>query len=215
MKNFSNKSRAIVFVISAALVSLFALVGASWNNPVLADGTNNVQPLVSPSETAPAPQTVGAPCNSTAILLSDTLGKVIASAVVVPAPSDNICTLLQVVPETNVTFPVTFPEFQIPATGLFGAGSLNISASPTGYTRTTDAAQFAGAIGNNKVRMCFTLPSNYASFKSNRIAYFDTNPSINRWVFLTTKVNTVANQACMTKGLFKPIPAVFALFGQN
>jgi hypothetical protein len=218
MKQFSNKTRAIVFVVSAAFVTLFGFLGASWSNPVLADGTNNIQPLVAPSETAQvhAPQAVGGPCDSPAILLNDTLGKVIASAVVLPTPTKELCTLLQVVPEPNALFPVTFPEFQIPATGLFGAGSLNIASAPTGYTRITDAAQFGGVIGGNKVKICFVLPTNSASFKSQRVAYYDTTPGINRWVFLTTKVDKVANQACMTKGLFKPVPpVVFALFGQN
>jgi len=223
MKQFSNKSRAIVFIISAAVVTLFAFVGANWSSPVLADGTNNVQPLVAPSETAHAPEAVGGPCDSPAILLHDTLGNVIASAVVLPTPTKELCTLLQVVPEPNPAFPVTFPEFQIPATGLFGPGSLNIANAPTGYTRITDAVQFGGVIGGNKVRMCFTLPTNYASFKSVRVAYYDTVLAVPRWVFLTTQLlpkvdaqHPAPTQACMTKGLFKPIPpVVFGLFGQN
>ncbi len=217
MKHFSNRTRAIVFIVSAAAVILFGLIGASWSNPALAQGTNSVQPLVTPvaSEVVRIPGTAGAPCNSPSLLLNDTLGKLIASAVVVPSPSTAICTLLQVVPESNASFPTTFPEFQIPATGLFGAGSTNIPGAPGGYTRITDSVQFAGPISGNKVRMCFVLPTNSSSFKSNRIAYYDTTPGINRWVFLTTKVDTVAGTACMTKGLIKPIPAVFALFGQN
>lgn len=214
MKNFSNKTRAIAFIVSGAAMGLFALLGATWSNPVLADGTNNVQPLVAPSETAPAVEAAGAPCDSASILLNDTLGKVIASAVVVPSPTDDICLFLQVVPETNATFPVTFPEFQIPATGLFGAGSLDIAAAPGGYSRITDAAHFAGPIGANKVRVCFTLPANASSFKTTRIAYYDTNPQINRWVFLTTATNVAGTQACMTKGLYKT-NVVFGLFGQK
>ena len=131
------------------------------------------------------------------------------------ASATAVCTLLQVVPEPNATFPVTFPALQIDATDLFGPGSTAIPDSPRGYTRITDAVQFDGAITFNKVRMCFTLPSNVSTFKTARLAYYDTTPGINRWVFLITSVNTVTNQGCMKKGLFKPIPAVFALFGQN
>lgn len=216
MKQFSVNSRAVAFVLTAVVVTLFGLVSASWSNPALADQTSN--PGVQATPTAERqPKSVGAPCDDTInLILPDILDNLIASAVVLPSPSHlAICTLKQVVPEVNAGFPVTFPEFQIVATGLFGAGSVEVPASPRGYSRITDAVQFAGAIGGNKVRMCFVLPVGYTAFKSVRIAYYDTTPGINRWVFLTTQVNTLTNQACMKKGLFKPIPAVFALFGQN
>jgi hypothetical protein len=213
MKQFSNKTRAIFFMATAALVTLLGLVSASWSNPVLAQGTVSVQPSATATEVS-APKTVGGPCNTTLELL-DVLDQLVASAVVSPSPDSSICTLKQVVPETNDGFPVTFPEFQIKAAGLFGANSLDIPADPTGYDRISDTVQFAGAIGNNKVRMCFNLPADYASYKSVRIAYFDTTPNINRWVFLKTAVTSSTNLACMTRGLYKPIPASFALFGQN
>lgn len=214
MKQFSAKTRAIFFMVTATLVTLLGLVSATWSNPALAQGTTGgLLPTVTATAVA-APKTVGGPCNTTIELL-DVLDELIASATVSPAPDSSLCTLKQVVIEPNVGFPVTFPEFQIKAAGLFGANSLVIPADPGGYDRITDAVQFAGAIGSNKVRMCFDLPADYASYKSVRIAYYDTTPNINRWVYLKTTVNAATNLACMSRGLYKPIPAVFALFGQN
>lgn len=212
MKQFSAKTRVIIFVAAATLVTLLGLVSTSWSNPAMAQGTVNVLPTAT---TVPVPKTVGGPCNSPSLVLLDVLDKLIASAVVSPSPNNSICTLKQVVVEPHVGFPVTFPEFQIKAVGLFGPNTLVIPSDPAGYDRITDAVQFAGAIGNNKVRMCFALPVGYAAFKSVRIAYFDSTPGINRWVFLRTTVTSATNLACMSRGLFRPIPAVFSLFGQN
>ena len=128
--------------------------------------------------------TTGGPCDS--LQLSDTSSNLIASAFVLPLPdSATGCALYQVVPEPNVDYPATDPADQVDAAGLFGSGSTAIANHPAGYTRISDAVQFAAAdIGGNKVRMCFTLPSNYTSYKSQKIAYYDTTPTINRWVFL-------------------------------
>jgi PKD repeat protein len=155
-------------------------------------------------------------CSDPRIALNDASGNPIASAVVLPSPTLEPCALFQVVPETHSGFPEASPASQVDAAELFGPGSTAIANSPVGYDRISDAVQFTGNIGANKVRVCFSLPSNYTAYKTNRIAYYDTTPAINRWVFLTTSVNSANKQACMTKGLFKPSPpVVFGLFGLN
>jgi hypothetical protein len=210
MKQLSNKVRSALMAVMAVAVIVLGLVGATWSTPALAEGTVGVsEPTVTPTVTT-TPKTAGAPCNTT-LILNDVTEHFIASGVLSPAPSaENICTLLQVVPESNTAFPITFPEFQVKATGLFGADRVAIPASPAGYTRLNDAVQFAGYT-KSSLRMCFDMPT--GSYKSLRIAYYDTTPTIDRWVFLRT--GTVNGQICMTRGLRSPLPAVFALFGQQ
>jgi hypothetical protein len=205
----SSKARILTMIATALVITALALVSTGWGQ-ALAQGTVGILPTASATAAA---RIASQPCDET-LTLYDVLDVKIASAVLTPPPPvGNLCTLLQVVPETNLGFPVTFPEFQIPATGLFGVGSTGIPASPAGYTRLTDAVQFAGYKGPS-LKMCFVVPANSTGFQSLRIAYFDVTPNINRWVFLRT--GAVANgEICMSRGLRSPIPAVFALFGQN
>jgi PKD repeat protein len=141
-------------------------------------------------------------------------GETIASAALAPPPPpDTVCTLLQVVPEPNDAFPDSPADRQISATGLFGAGRTAIQPAPLGTTRLTDAVQFAGFVGSS-LRVCFTVPPAATEFRELRIAYYDTTPSIDRWVFLRTGEVTDGT-ICMTRGLRSPIPAVFTLFGNN
>jgi hypothetical protein len=201
-------------IIAGLFVSLFGLVSASWNNPALAQTVGLL-----PTETAVvAPRAALIPCDED-LVLYDIFDAKIASATLAPVPPEgNWCSLLQVVPETNAGFPVTFPELQIDALGLFTPSLASIPAAPAGYTRITDAVQFAGYKGSS-LRMCFVLPANYTSYQRVRIAYFDVTPTINRWVYLSTGTPTAkadgTTEVCMNRGLRSPIPAVFAVFGQN
>jgi hypothetical protein len=210
MKQSSKVARIVLMLTTALVIAALAVMSGGWGQ-ALAQGTVGIQPL--PSETAAAPKIASQPCDQT-MTLYDINDVKIASAVLTPKPAvGNLCTLLQVIPESNPAFPVTFPEFQVAATGLFGVGSTTIPAAPGGYTRLTDAVQFAGLKGPS-LNMCFVVPAGSSSYKSLRIAYFDVTPNINRWVFLRT--GAISNgEICMSRGLRSPIPAVFSLFGQN
>lgn len=210
MKQSSKLARIALMLTTALVITALAVMSSGWGQ-ALAQGTVGIQPL--PSETAAAPKIASQPCDQT-MTLYDINDVKIASAVLTPKPAvGNLCTLLQVIPEANPAFPITFPEFQVAATGLFGVGSTTIPTAPGGYTRLTDAVQFAGIKGPS-LNMCFVVPAGASSYKSLRIAYFDVTPNINRWVFLRT--GAVANgEICMSRGLRSPIPAVFSLFGQN
>lgn len=209
MKQSSKVARIALMLTTALVITALAVMSGGWGQ-AMAQGTVGILPL--PSETAPA-KIASQPCDQT-LTLYDINDVKIASAVLTPKPAvGNLCTLLQVIPEANPAFPITFPEFQIAATGLFGVGSTTIPTAPGGYTRLTDAVQFAGLKGPS-LNMCFVVPTGASSYKSLRIAYFDVTPNINRWVFLRT--GAVANgEICMSRGLRSPIPAVFSLFGQN
>jgi hypothetical protein len=209
MKQSSKVVRIALMLTTAMVITALAVMSSGWGQ-ALAQGTVGILPL--PTEESVA-RIAGQPCDKT-LTLWDINDVKIASAVLTPPPPvGNLCTLLQVIPEANPAFPVTFPEFQVAATGLFGVGSATIPTAPGGYTRLTDAVQFAGYKGPS-LKMCFVVPVGASSYKSLRIAYFDVTPNINRWVFLRT--SAIANgEICMSRGLRSPIPAVFSLFGQN
>jgi PKD repeat protein len=153
------------------------------------------------------------PCST--VTLNDTSGELLASATFAPAPAPTVtdCSLLQVVPEPIAGFPAAAAADQISADGLFGAGSTAIPAAPLGYTRLAPTVRYATGFSTS-MRMCFPVPTNSADFEELRFAYFDTTPTINRWVFLLTGLPGT-DTVCMSRGLRSPNPASLSLFGHN
>jgi hypothetical protein len=218
MKLFSNKVRAVVMIVTAILVTALSLVSASWSNHALAQGTVNIVPTGTTTATA-VPKIAAVDCSG-ALVLPDVFDQMIAQAHLNPVPpAGHLCTLLHVLPLDPASFPDTFPEFQIDATGLFGVDPgtgqtrTSVPGPIAGYTRLTPAVQFAGWT-TSSLRMCFDLPDGTLP-ATLRIGYYhyDKAKGLDRWVLLST--GTPANgQICMNRGLRSPLPAVFALFGK-
>jgi hypothetical protein len=148
-------------------------------------------------------------CDTANLTLESASGAQIASAAIIDTTAGTRCRLLRVVPDS--TQPATSRADEIAPNGLFGFGRTAIPPAPTGYARTNPVVWFS-AENHVGERMCLVSPPDAANYDQVRMAYYDTRPEVDRWVFLESALS--GQQICMTRTLRSPLTAAFSLFGQ-